>query len=545
MDPVKTTILAFFEGLFLIFSPCILPVLPIILSSSLPNQNRLRPLGVITGFILSFTAFTYLSRKWVEIAGIDVDQLRHASLILLAIFACILFSDYLSNRFEWLTRRLANVGVPKSHFNRFEFINGLALGGLTGVIWTPCAGPILATVLLQTVLQQTDWSSFIVLLAFAVGAGLPMLLIALAGNKLVSKLHWFKQHGSLLRKILAIIILMNTAYIAFGNLLPDEFQDTQNINQNRLVEGLSRPYPAPALEGIQQWINSPPLTLASLKGKVVLIDFWTYSCINCVRTLPYIKSWYKKYADKGFTVIGVHTPEFAFESKADNVEAAVKKYDLHYPVAMDNKWLTWRNFNNAYWPAHYLIDKQGMVVYTHFGEGNYGLTENNIRFLLGINQAEKDLVKSEPLTLTRTPETYVGYERMDNFSSPESLVPDSTGNYTYPDSLYKNEWALRGKWSIAAQHITAIEANASVKIYFQGQRVFAVMGTATQKPVKVTVLLNGEPVKDKNGQDTQLGTIEVKQHDLYRLVVLEQGGSGMLELTAEDAGLEIYAFTFG
>lgn len=545
MESFSTIILAFFEGFALIISPCILPILPIILSGSLANRSKSKPFGIVLGFILSFTFFTYFSRKLVQISGIDLDIIRYVSLGLLVVFAVIMLSDALTARFEWLTQRFSNLGIAQQDYSRFEFMNGVAFGCLVGVIWTPCAGPILAAVILQTVLQQSDWMGLLVVLAFGVGAGLPMLLIALLGTQIMAKLTFFKRHGHKLRKGLGLIILLTVAYIVFGNPLPERFNSLQNINQNRLVDPLYKPYPAPALTGIEHWINSKPLELNQLRGDVVLIDFWAYSCINCVRTLPYLKDWYEKYHSKGFTIIGVQTPEFDFESKLSNVEAAVKKYGILYPVALDNQWLTWRNYNNHYWPAHYLIDTKGNIVYTHFGEGDYAVTENNIRFLLGINKPMEKDVASTTIGYAQTPETYLGFERLTSYASPEIIVPNGTQSYTFPSEIPIDAWALQGKWTVQEQYITSAEARTSIKLHFRGKQVYAVMGSRSGKPIKVDVYLNGSKITNHPNQDTQQGTLLINEHDLYRILTLDKAGEGILELIAEDPGLEIYTFTFG
>ncbi len=296
------------------------------------------------------------------------------------------------------------------------------------------------------------------------------------------------------------------------------------------------PYPAPQIEGITEWINSEPLQLNQLKGKVVLIDFWTYSCINCVRTLPYLKAWYHKYHDAGFVIIGVHAPEFGFEKNASNVQTAVLKQNIKYPVALDNDFKTWRNFNNHYWPAHYLIDKNGRVVYQHFGEGEYDTTENNIRFLLGLTTpavAQPDLDAQYPAL---TPETYLGYARAENFTSPETRSNNQAAQYTFPKELRDNDWALSGNWIINADRIVSAQPYAKLKIHCNAQKVFMVMGNASIKPIQLQILFNGENVTK---------SLEVDKHTLYEVLSLPQLDNGILEVIASSPGLEIYTFTFG
>jgi thiol-disulfide isomerase/thioredoxin len=266
----------------------------------------------------------------------------------------------------------------------------------------------------------------------------------------------------------------------------------------------------------------------------VLVDFWTYSCINCIRTLPYLKGWYAKYHDKGFEIIGVHSPEFQFEHDLANVQAAVVRYDIHYPVALDNQFTTWQNFQNRYWPAHYLVDKEGNVVYQHFGEGEYDITENNIRFLLGLGKMTSAKTEKENIFIQQTPETYLGYERAQRFTSPELVIHNQPVVYSYPVKLDMNEWALKGKWVVSAEKIVSADVNAAIKLHFSAAKVYAVMGNSIF-PVNVSILLNGE-LKNK---------IRVDQNKLYTLVDLSNHSDGIIEMSVEGKGLEVYTFTFG
>lgn len=307
---------------------------------------------------------------------------------------------------------------------------------------------------------------------------------------------------------------------------------------------IENPYAAPEFTGIQTWLNSKPLTLASLKGKVVLIDFWTYSCINCIRTFPYITQWDKEYRDKGLVIIGVHAPEFDFEKNVSNINKALEKYTITYPIAIDNGMDTWNAFHNRYWPAHYLIDKEGNVVYTHFGEGNYAETENNIRYLLGLGDKADAAPEKAVFSREQTPETYLGSARAAHFASPEKRAA-ITQTYSVPASLPADHWALSGKWYREAEHITSQAAGAKLKINFTAGKVFLVLGTKDGKPVKATLTLNGAPLGNNVGKDVVGGVLTVKHHMLYELVNQQSSTNGLLEITALDAGLEAYAFTFG
>lgn len=318
--------------------------------------------------------------------------------------------------------------------------------------------------------------------------------------------------------------------------LPNPISNQQKITSpTALIDGLYRPYKAPDIAGIDAWINSPPLTLSELKNKVVLLDFWTYSCINCIHTFPYLKEWYAKYHDKGLVIIGIHSPEFAFEHDLENVKNAVAKYGILYPVALDNNFVTWRNYKNRYWPAHYLINKDGEVVYEHFGEGDYDVTENNIRYLLGLKGKDIKSAITKNNSYRQTPETYLGYARGQNFASPEEKLQNKPRIYTYPPVLSVNDWALKGEWIIYPDKVVAASSNASIKLHFRAQKVYAVMGGFTGSNINVIVRLNGKPIKEQ---------WSVGPHQLYSLINSSANQESTVELIAVDKGLEVYTFTF-
>lgn len=315
-------------------------------------------------------------------------------------------------------------------------------------------------------------------------------------------------------------------------------------NADNLQDGLKNPYLAPEISNINSWINSNPLTIASLKGKVVLIDFWTYSCINCIRTLPHITKWDQDYRDKGLVIIGIHAPEFEFEKNINNVKNAVKRFKINYPVALDNNHTTWASFQNRYWPAHYLIDKNGKIVYTHFGEGNYEKTENNIRYLLGLNSKDENTKEVSNFSRSQTPETYLGFLRAKNFLSPEELSKENNV-FSFPKSFPNNSWALSGKWLIEPERIISNQANAKLKLNFNAKKVFLVLGSQNYKPIKISLKLNGKSLEKFSGKDVVKNVITVSQHKLYELVNQDILTNGLLEITSSESGLEAYAFTFG
>jgi cytochrome c biogenesis protein CcdA len=532
--------LAFIEGLALVASPCILPILPIILSASIEGSRK-RPYGIILGFVLSFALFTFFSRQLVLLFGIDLNVVRNVSFGLLIFLGLIMISSYLTEKFNQFTQVFANIGFKASQGDdQAGFGSGVIFGALIGLIWTPCAGPILAAVIVQTILQHSNFSSFLTILAFAIGAAIPMLIIILFGRQLSSKFQFFENKAGLLRKLLGVIIIFAVLFMMYGpdlSTVSASAKVTANNLGDELEEGIKSPYKAPDPTGITSWVNSEPLTMEQLKGQVVLVDFWAYSCINCKRTIPYLLDWYKKYHDKGLEIIGVHAPEFDFERDLANVKNAVQQDQIPYPVALDNNFSTWQAYKNHYWPAHYLVDKEGNVVYEHFGEGDYDITENNIRFLLGIHEPMQAKVEAGERNIFETPETYLGYSRSNAYSSPETMQKDQSAIYSYPTSLHKNVWAIKGSWKINEQFISTEEKNAAIKINFNAKKVFAVMGSPENKTINVKVLLNDKELHDK--------TITVKGHNLYSVVELPASAEGIVELVADEPGLDIYTFTFG
>jgi len=552
---VQQYIFALLEGIGLILSPCILPVLPLVLAGSATGGTA-RPFGVIAGFIAAFTAFALFARSVILQTGLDATWLRHGSLALLLLFGFILLSDAAGNRFMALTEKLARRGsdaIAKSkHSNGFR--GGLFIGALIGLVWTPCAGPIMAAAIVQVVQAETDLHAALITLMFVTGAAAPMLVLALFGRRVMDKIGGIKKHTGLLRRLAGGVIIAMAVLIWTGAdvaLLTTPPGNAPRFDKaaTALLHPLPVPYAAPKITGIDTWFNTEtPVTLADVKGKVVLVDFWTYSCINCVRTLPYVTAWYERYKNDGFVVVGIHTPEFPFERDAHNVQNAVTKHGIAYPVGMDNRWATWKAFQNRYWPAHYLIDREGRVVYTHFGEGHYDVTENNIRYLLGIHDAVPGaaVTPSGKAAAGQTAETYLGTYRAKNFLPAGTLEKGVEKTYAFAAALPLHHWSLAGDWLAEKAGITALSSGAKLRLHFKAGKVFLVMGTADGNPVDVRVMLDGKPVAaGKAGKDVKNGRLTVAEETLYELIAQPEVTPAMLEIEAERAGLQAYAFTFG
>jgi thiol-disulfide isomerase/thioredoxin len=445
----------------------------------------------------------------------------------------------------------------------------LFLGVAVGFLWAPCAGPILGLVLAGAALHGANLYSAMLLLTFAAGAASSLAVALLASGRVIG---WMKRSFGVeewVRRVLGVAVVAGVVIIALGwdtrflaqltaaNTTAAEQRLIQNLAQ-RLESSAVEPRAAPPLNGATRWLNSPALNNEALRGKVVLVDFWTYSCINCLRTLPYLKAWDAKYRDQGLVIVGVHAPEFAFEKDIKNVEQAVRDLGVTYPVAIDNDYAIWNAFLNEYWPAHYLIDAQGVIRDRHFGEGAYAETEQMIQALL--KEANRGLAMNDTLVrvqgtgataaaadMERSPETYLGYKRQENFSSREAIRPDTVTRYSAPKSLVQDQWALSGDWLIGKESALLKSAGGKIVYHFQGRDLHLVLGTANGKPVRFRVTLDGEAPGADHGTDIDAaGNGEVNGQRLYQLI--RQSGDirdRTFRIEFLDEGAEAFAFTFG
>jgi cytochrome c biogenesis protein CcdA/thiol-disulfide isomerase/thioredoxin len=535
-------------GFITAISPCVLPVLPIIFAGGATGGRR-KPFAIIAGLVLSFSAFTLFGVWLLKRLGLPEDLLRDIAIgLLFLVAATLLFpkvEELVQRPLLRLTRRPGG-----------DLGGGFLLGASLGLVFVPCAGPVLAAITVVGATQDVGARAIVLTLAYAVGAAIPMLLIALGGRSAMNALrphaHRIRQGLGVAVALTALAIALNvdrhfqTAIPGYTEALQDKVEQSDRAQSElRKVRGNTRELAsssslrdfgeAPQLAGLTNWINGDPLTLRKLRGKVVLVDFWTYSCINCLRTLPHVKAWYRTYRNRGLVVLGVHTPEFAFEHVPGNVEGAVQRLGIKYPVALDNDYATWNAFQNQYWPAKYLIDRQGHLRYYHPGEGRYDETEARIRTLLG-ESAEmlpvaNRLVDRTPRT-PLTPESYLGYARIARFAQLRQLEGDHDrfAGYEFPQrELVRDELAYDGTWRVGPEQIVA-GLGARLRLQFSARKVFLVLGGDGN----VRVLLDGKPQR----------VVRVNGSRLYTLLSLPKLREGLLELRF-DPGVRGYAFTFG
>jgi cytochrome c biogenesis protein CcdA/thiol-disulfide isomerase/thioredoxin len=529
-------------GVATALSPCVLPVLPILLAGGASGR---KPFRIIAGLVLSFSAFTLFASWLLGKLGLPQDLLRNIAIVLLFVMATVLLVPQAALLVE---RGLAS-------FSRLRPANaggGFVLGVTLGLVFVPCAGPFLGAITAAAGREQFGGKTIAATLAYAIGAAVPMLLIAIGGREAAARI---RTHAETVRMASGVLI----ALVAFGlvfhvddhlakisapwtTYLQNKVEDSSTgkrelaklrgggeLTATPTTAGNLPDYGvAPPLHADGDWINTKPLTIEQLRGKVVLIDFWTYSCINCLRTLPHLKAWDATYRKQGLVIIGVHTPEFAFEHVASNVRAAVQRLGIKYPVMQDNRFKTWDNYSNQYWPAEYLIDKTGHVRHTHFGEGQYGETELLIRRLLGAHGSESPQLADTTPTGLLTPETYLGYQRLNNYvGTPVS--PDVEGAYRLPAELPQNTIAYGGRWKIDPERATAVRSS-HLALHFNAKDVYIVLGGKGT----VRASIDGRVVK----------TIPVTAQKLYTVRASKRTADATVDL-AFTPGVQAYSFTFG
>jgi cytochrome c biogenesis protein CcdA/thiol-disulfide isomerase/thioredoxin len=576
-------------------TPCVLPVVPALLSASATGGRR-RPVGIVLGLALTFTvAITALAQLEHDV-GLSGDTARDVAIAVLIIFGLVLLIPGLAVRIQAPLSRLARFG-PRQRGTGFW--SGMAVGGALGFVCAPCAGPILGAVIGVSAHSGASVRIIAVAISYAVGLSAVMLLYGLGGRAILQRVRGVAR-GHVVERVMGVILLATGGILAanldvkltnalatsglpsflydptkslensaavqhrLASIRPTSpFQKRQNAASGQPVstasgvgiQGVKTPSlsnlgPAPEFTDTQQWFNTPgdrPLTLHQLRGHVVLVDFWTYTCINCIRTLPFLRGLYKTYHRYGFEIVGVETPEFTFEQEASNVRQAVAQDGLHYPIVQDNNYGTWNAYHNQYWPAEYLIDAHGNVRHVQFGEGDYAQSEVAVRELLyeaGVRHLPPPSTGHAimPSFGLQTPETYLGSERAQGFvQTPKT----GTHYFARPGYLSLNAFALQGIWKIAPQSATPLKPGAAIYAHFAAGKVYLVLTSSQNKPRKVTVLLDGRPISSSAaGADVHRGQVTVRGQKLYSLVSLPSVQNHQIEIKVP-TGVSAYDFTFG
>jgi cytochrome c biogenesis protein CcdA/thiol-disulfide isomerase/thioredoxin len=581
-------VFAFISGIITILSPCILPVLPIVLSGG-SLGGKARPYGVVSGFVVSFTFFTLALSAIVSALGIPADAMRYVAIVLVVVLGLVMAVPRLREGFELLASRLASRAGSATATARARsgFWGGLPVGLSLGLVWTPCVGPIMASVISLALTRRIDGGSVLIALAYSLGTAIPMLGILLGGKALLRRVPALGRNTARIQRVFGLVMILMglvlalqwdrkiqaailQAFPSYGSGLT-ALEDTKAVKaalEARAGQGGQAAGPvfrgppsdaspvysagqtlgdygqAPDFVTPGPWLPpSPALDLAALKGKVVLVDFWTYSCINCLRTLPQLRSWYEAYRDKGLVIIGVHSPEFPFERDRSNLARAMRDLGVTWPVVQDNDFLEWQAWGNQYWPAHYLIDASGRVRYWHFGEGAYAETEMAIRSLLSEAGAGPggSLVSAPDSSLSdRTPETYLGYGRARGFASATKPVADRPVAYLPARTPALAEWNLEGTWTITQQYIEP-GPGASLFLGFDAKDVYLV-AEPDGPPSAIRVFVDGKPVSDT--EDVRGSALAPGTSRLYHLVSLPSGGFHVLRLELK-GGVRLFSFTFG
>lgn len=570
---ILTATLSLLAGLLTVLAPCVLPFLPVIVGGSLGGQSKWRPYLVATSLIASLLVFTLLLKASTLLINVNPAVWTTVSGVLVILLGLVMLFPNV-----WATVSL-KLGLERSHEllqkanqeQRKGWVSAVLTGFALGPVFSSCS-PTYAWVV-ASVLPAEPVAGFIYLALYCTGVAVALLLISLLGRKLIERIKWAANPRGWFQRTIAILFIIVGLLVATGidkkfqtwaatyapgltrfeeKILPAEAAP-QGQSQQAVAAGQPDPadghfnanYQAPEFKGLDTWINSEPQTLKDLSGKVVLVDFWTYSCINCIRTQPYLNDWYEKYHDQGFEIIGVHAPEFSFEKLPDNVRKAVQDAQIKYPVALDNNFQTWNAYRNRYWPAKYLIDQNGQVRYTHFGEGEYGETEENIRALLKVSGDNTKPQATGAAAAFQSPETYLGSTRAVGFHGKETYHNGEKDFHGDSTSLVENQWTLTGKWQVENEKITALSDGATLSYRFNGKEMYLVMSVAEGVSGQVQVKVANEQYAQAYGLDAPSGQVKISGAKLYRLVSLPQAEVGTLVTLTFSKGVSANAFTFG
>ena len=551
-----TILLSLIAGALTVLAPCVLPFLPVIVGGSLGHGSRRRPYLIAGALVVSLLVFTLLLKASTAFLNIDPRVWAIGSGVLVILLGvAMLFPGLWARIARWARLEAAHDLLGKANNHRGETAGALLTGAALGPVFSSCS-PTYAWVI-ATVLPASPVAGLIYLGMYCVGMAGALLGISLAGRRLIDRLGWASNPRGWFQRAIATLFIIVGLLVSTGldkalqTWAVDKLPALTAIEQGLIPQGNAVPGvagnadqhqlgQAPELAGISHWVNSNPTTLANLRGKVVLVDFWTYSCINCMRTQPYLNAWYDRYHAAGLEIIGVHAPEFAFEKVPENVEKAVRDAGIMYPVALDNDFATWHSFHNQYWPAKYLIDKEGTIRWTHFGEGSYDEAENQIRDLLGETGDKAGVAGeiSQP-TQGQSPETYLGTRRA---SGNETRLEGGDHDYGQnPAPGATNRWSLSGSWTVGDESITAAQGGAQLSYRFAGREMFLVMDGPAGAKVRVQVE-GGSPA---GGVDVQGEEVTISGARLYRLVQLSEATQGTTVTLTFDKGVSANAFTFG
>lgn len=558
---------AFFAGIITVLAPCVLPLLPVIIGGSISGdvQDKRRPFIIAASLAVSLIVFTVLLKATTLLIDVPPSIFVYFSGgILVALGIVFLFPKIYENLILALNLQAKSQQLLGKSSGRGAVIGAIITGAALGPVFSSCS-PVYAYIL-ATVLPVNFPVAMGYMIAYVTGLSIMLLLIGFLGQKFIRKIKFASDPHGWFNKAIAIVFIVVGLLIVSGydkklqtyvsETTPFDFDSlsAQLIPSNDSLKKSGvlnvEPYKAPELKGLEYWINSDPQTLKNLKGKVVLVDFWTYSCINCIRTQPYLKEWYSTYKDSDFVILGIHAPEFAFEQNPKNVEDAVKKAGLEYPVALDNDFATWGAFKNSYWPATYLIDKDGNVRREHFGEGEYKETEDAIRQLIAekggdLPSNRSDLSDSKATSSkNQTPETYLGTKRASNFVGTPRLLQGQS-QFT-PAALERvNDWTLGGSWKVASEGITASGDDSILRFRVAAKDVYFV--TASDAKGGITVYLNDTLISQTGsaGDDVIDSTISITSPKLYRAVEFDSFQKDSVIELRVPAGVQLNAFTFG
>jgi cytochrome c biogenesis protein CcdA/thiol-disulfide isomerase/thioredoxin len=580
-------LIAFVAGAFSVLTPCILPVLPALVVVS-DGQGRARVVGIVSGIVLSFCAVILLLTAIVDALGISADVLRYVSATMLLLFGLVLVVPALEERFQQATQVIVRRSPRQARGN--GFVPGFLAGTTLGFVWAPCAGPILGGITSTVAREGLGPEALVATAGYGLGMVIPLTAVAFGGRTLMVRIRKAAAGGRRVNVAMGVILLLTSALFFSGldtrvnrfiaNTLPFTstpvasleragFDDNADVRTTRscseaqrlaadrkIVEANGYPEvgklcdlgPAPAFaDDLGPWLNTAtgkPITPAELRGKVVLVDFWTYSCINCIRTLPYLRGWHDRYSRDGLVIVGVHTPEFAFERSLDNVRKATRDLDVRWPVALDNRYDTWNNFANRFWPSKYLIDRDGRLRAVHYGEGAYDRTEEQIRQLLGIRAgaAKADARGAVTDVSARTPETYLGFQRAARFAGRATDAPKVGSGFTVnraatyrppAGELGVDMWSYAGQWTVSQERAVA-GREARLLLRYRAREAYLVMSPPSGRSVSVRVTVDGR----------ERPPVRVTANQLYTVASDERSGTRRLELSVPK-GTSVYAFTFG